>query len=52
MFRWEDMGLHEATEMLIYRSLIPEKKGNAELQVSLYADYHCDADDNDYADDN
>ena len=27
------MGLQEAAEMLIYRSLIPEKKGNAELQV-------------------
>ena len=34
-FRWEDMGLHEAAEMLIYRSLIPEKKKNAELQVLL-----------------
>ena len=31
------MGLHEAAEMLIYRSLIPEKKRNAELQV-LYDD--------------
>ena len=27
------MGLHESAEMLIYRSLIPEKKKNAELQV-------------------
>merc|ERR1711971_540951 len=33
--RWEDMGLHEATEMLIYRSLIPEKKKNAELQLKV-----------------
>jgi len=33
--RWDDMGLHEATEMLIYRSLIPEKKGNAELQLKV-----------------
>ena len=33
--RWEDMGLHESAEMLIYRSLIPEKKKNAELQVFL-----------------
>ena len=29
------MGLHESAEMLIYRSLIPEKKKNAELQVFL-----------------
>ena len=29
------MGLHESAEMLIYRSLIPEKKKNVELQVFL-----------------
>merc|ERR1712038_537339 len=33
--RWEDMGLHESAEMLIYRSLIPEKKKNAELQLKV-----------------
>merc|ERR1719278_2242452 len=29
------MGLHESAEMLIYRSLIPEKKKNAELQLKV-----------------
>ena len=36
------MGLHEAAEMLIYRSLIPEKKRNAELQVLYDDDSHYD----------
>ena len=36
------MGLHEAAEMLIYRSLIPEKKRNAELQVLYDDDSHND----------
>ena len=32
--RLEDMSLSEAAELTIYRNVIPEKKKNAELQVS------------------